>query len=269
MTQQEAIDQLKRGDIGGLEFLVRKYQVRAIRAAYLITHDLALAQDITQNAFIKAYERINQFDVRRPFGPWFFTSVMHDAIKVVKQQSRHISIEGLAEKDIASTAARLQDAQPGPEHLAEQSETADEVWAALGKLPPDHRAAIIARYYLGMSEAEIGATFTLSLSTVKWRLHAARKRLRLFLDTRTRNHQFRITEPNRGAKRSRSLGSMAPNSHAHYCEGIGPQHQWLWKDQAASAWIRRHHGCHLVRTCRRRHVVPLEHAGDGQRSIDS
>lgn len=65
MQEREAVEQLLCGDINGLEFLVRRHQVRAVRAAYLITHDLPLAQDVVQAAFIKAYERMDQFDPRR------------------------------------------------------------------------------------------------------------------------------------------------------------------------------------------------------------
>ena len=70
MEERQAIERMRRGDIGGLELLVRQYQVRALRAAYLVTHDVALAEDVVQTAFVKAYERIKQFDPERPFGPW-------------------------------------------------------------------------------------------------------------------------------------------------------------------------------------------------------
>ena len=81
MEEQKAIARLKRGDISGLEALVRKYQVQAVRAAYLIIRDRALAEDIVQAAFLRAYERIGQFDAGRPFGPWFLRSVVNDAVK--------------------------------------------------------------------------------------------------------------------------------------------------------------------------------------------
>ena len=62
MEEQEAIARLKRGDVGGLEVLVRGHQVRAVRTVFLITRDRALAEDIVQAAFLRAYERIGQFD---------------------------------------------------------------------------------------------------------------------------------------------------------------------------------------------------------------
>lgn len=93
MEESEAIAQLKRGDINGLETLVYAYQVQAVRTAYLITHDRTLAEDIVQAAFLRAYERIAQFDATRPFGPWFLRSVVYDAIKVVTQRQRQVSLE--------------------------------------------------------------------------------------------------------------------------------------------------------------------------------
>ncbi len=181
MKDREAIDRLQRGDISGLEFLVRQYQVRAVRTAYLITRDLPLAQDVVQAAFLKAYERIGQFNPERSFGPWFFTSVLHDAIKAARERDRQMSIEGIVQDHSGPSTSLLEDDRPGPEALGEQAETAEKIWAALERLAPDQRAAVVARYYLGMSETETAAALTLPLSTIKWRLHAARQRLRLLL----------------------------------------------------------------------------------------
>ena len=69
MEEQRAIQRLKRGDLGGLEVLVGHHQVRAVRTAYLIVRERALAEDVVQGAFVKAYEKINRFDETRPFGP--------------------------------------------------------------------------------------------------------------------------------------------------------------------------------------------------------
>jgi RNA polymerase sigma-70 factor (ECF subfamily) len=97
MEEQEAIARLKRGDVGGLEALVRRYQVQAVRTAYLITRDRALAEDIVQAAFLRAYERIDQFDAGRPFGPWFLRSVANDAVKAAARRERLVPLEFSAE----------------------------------------------------------------------------------------------------------------------------------------------------------------------------
>jgi DNA-directed RNA polymerase specialized sigma24 family protein len=71
VTELEAIDRLKHGDIGGLEAIVKTYQLRATRAAYLVVGDWQTAEDVVQAAFLQVYERIDQFDASRPFAPWF------------------------------------------------------------------------------------------------------------------------------------------------------------------------------------------------------
>jgi RNA polymerase sigma-70 factor (ECF subfamily) len=180
MDERQAVARLQRGDIGGLETLVRLYQVRATRAAYLITHDRELAADIMQATFLKAYERIGQFDATRPFGPWFLRSVVNDAIKASVKHSRQVSLDTDAD-ELPSSAARLADAGPGPEALWEQAETAAEVWDALARLAPPQRAAIVQRYFLELNENEMSAAMQRPPSTVKWRLHAGRARLRALL----------------------------------------------------------------------------------------
>ena len=177
MEEREAIARLKRGDIGGLEALVRKYQVQAVRTAYLITRDRALAEDIVQAAFLRAYERIGQFDARRSFGPWFLRSVVNDALKAAARRKRQVSLEAGSEGEETSLA----DPGPGPADLTEAAETRQTVWAALGKLPPAQRATIVQRYYLNLSEVEMADELACPPGTVKWRLHAARKRLRTLL----------------------------------------------------------------------------------------
>lgn len=181
MEEQEAIARLKRGDISGLEALVRKYQVQAVRTAYLITRDRALAEDIVQAAFLRAYERISQFDAGRPFGPWFLRSVVNDAVKAATRRERQVSLEAGSEGQEAPLADLLADPSPGPDDLMEAAELRQTVWAALGRLPPAQRAAIVLRYYLDLSEAEMADELACPPGTVKWRLYAARKRLRTLL----------------------------------------------------------------------------------------
>jgi RNA polymerase sigma-70 factor (ECF subfamily) len=191
MKEQEAITQLKRGNIDGLEALVRQYQVRAVRTAYLITRDRALAEDIVQAAFLRIYERIGQFDGRRRFGPWFLRIVANDAIKATVRRKRLVSLECSTEEEGISLVDLLVDPNPGPAEVAQAEEERQAIWTALGKLPPAQRATVVLRYYVGLSEAEIADELHCPSGTVKWRLHTARKRLlRLlyFLCRRRWNH---------------------------------------------------------------------------------
>ena len=176
MDEREAIERLKRGDITGLELLVRQHQLEAVRAAYLVTHDLALAQDVVQSGFLKAYERIDQFDATRPFGPWFYRTVLRDAIKAASRAARAAPLENLEHW------SEPLDSGQRPDEAFEQAETAEEVAAVLRQLTPTDRAAIVARYFLGLSELEMSHRLKISRTTVRWRLHVARQRLRLLLN---------------------------------------------------------------------------------------
>jgi RNA polymerase sigma-70 factor (ECF subfamily) len=177
VKENQAIALLKRGDISGLETLVNLYQLKALRTVTLITGDLALAEDIVQSAFIRAAERIDQFDSRLSFGPWFLRSVSNDAIKAIKWQKRQVSIDEDNQEDLAF----LIDPNPLPEESAELSEAKQVLWQALQALPPKQRAAVVMRYYLGMSESEMVVELKRPAGTVKWRLHSARKRLKQIL----------------------------------------------------------------------------------------
>ena len=181
MDETEAIRRLQSGRPDGLETLVRLHQQKAVRAAYLIVRDAALAEDVAQEAFLRAYSRIRQFDRRRPFGPWFYRIVINLAQRAAARAARQTPFDGAAPDGALTLEDLLADGAPGPEAQAEQAETRERLWQALGRLGPEQRAAVVERYYLGLSEAEMAARGGLRLGTVKWRLHAARARLRAWL----------------------------------------------------------------------------------------
>ena len=181
--EQTSIAQLKAGDISGLAALVETYQLQAIRTAYLIVRDRSLAEDITQSAFIRAFERIDQFDSKARFGPWFLRSVANDAIKAVERTRRTVSLDKEAVDDSSPTAVLI-DETAGPAALFEEAEDAAAVWAMLGRLPARQRAVVVLHYYAGLSHAEIAQHIGAPRATVRWRLFAARERMRSWLSAR-------------------------------------------------------------------------------------
>lgn len=183
-SEEHALEQLRDRDIGGLEFLVRRYQVQAVRAAFLITRDRGLAEDVVQGAFLRAYERIDQFDAARPFRPWFFRIVVNDAIKAASRAKRQVSSDVEGERAWAVVES-LVDNDPQPDIAAEQSELRDAVRRALEQLSPAQRAAVVAKYYLGLTDAEVARRTGRAPGTVKWLLHAARGRLKTLLGDAT------------------------------------------------------------------------------------
>ena len=92
MDEREAIQRLKQGDIGGLEFLVVCHQVKAVRTAYLITRDLGLAEDVVQDCFIRIVHSISGFDERRPFEPWFLRTVVNASVKMLQKSARQVEV---------------------------------------------------------------------------------------------------------------------------------------------------------------------------------
>jgi len=178
MEDQTAISRLKQGDLPALEELVNQYQVQAVHAAYVIVYDRALAEDIAQNAFVKVAERAHQFDEERPFAPWFFRIVVNDAIKAAKKQKTMISLDDQSDGPTAKLANWLTDPNLKPEQLVEQKETREIILKAMQRLSPEGRAVIVMRYFLEMSEADMVTKMDRPLSTIKWWLRDARKRLK-------------------------------------------------------------------------------------------
>ena len=179
MDDLHAIRRLKNGDIGGLEILIACYQEKAVRTAYLVTHDEPMAEDVVQDAFVRFYERARHFDERRPFEPYFLRSVVHTALNAVEKE-HHTTALPDEEVDIRAFECLLARASTVEEQV-EYTQMKREIHRALGALSPRQRAAAVQRYYLDMSEKEMSEALDVAPGTVKWLLNAARARLRTLL----------------------------------------------------------------------------------------
>ncbi|MFT3890851.1 MAG: RNA polymerase sigma factor [Anaerolineales bacterium] len=182
VEEKQAIRRLKRGDISGLEFLVNRHQIKGVRTAYLITRDLALAEDVVQECFVQAYRAIHGFDAMRPFEPWFMRSVVNAAVKIMQRSARQVQVgDEAAEFLFAELISRVESV----EMQIESREVQEEIWDAMQKLSPRQRAVIVQRYFLEMSESEMAKEAGTAVGTVKWMLNAARERLRSLLSERS------------------------------------------------------------------------------------
>lgn len=180
MNEIDAIDLLKKGNLDGLEPLVEKYYFQAVRTAYLIVQDTGLAEDIVQAAFLSASRKIEQLSSAQ-FGPWFFKSVINAAIKEAKRQNKLIPLDEPEDEFTAHLKDWLIDRQPAPEAIVESQETHQQIKLALRRLTPDQRGAVVAKYFLDMKEIEISRSLNAPVSSIKWWLHTARRKLRQFL----------------------------------------------------------------------------------------
>ncbi len=142
------------GSVSDLEALFRSHWPRAYRAAYLVTHDAAAAEDIAQESFLAAIRALDSFDRRRPFGPWLHRIVVNRAIDWTRARQLRSEVELSG-----SLAASERSDAPG-----------DEVLAALRRLSPEHRAVIVMRYLLELTPGEIADSLGLPRGTVNSRL---------------------------------------------------------------------------------------------------
>lgn len=175
MDENQAIRQLLSGEFEGLAWLVERYQLKALRTAFLITGERVLAEDVVQTKFIQLPRAIRTFDPQRSFEPWFLRSVANAAVTAVNHRSKTLSFADVSPDE--HWLEKFAGAE-GLDQKLRQRELEEEVWAGLQKLAPTERAAIVMRYYLEMSEEEMARHADVARGTIKWRLHAARGKLR-------------------------------------------------------------------------------------------
>jgi len=178
MEDLHAIRRLKNGDIGGLEYLIARYQGKALRTAFLVTHDESMAEDVVQDVFVRFYQSAKSFDETRPFEPYFMRSIVNAALNSIERERK--SGHSLDDVEPSQIVALLEQAASVEEQV-EFNTLKWQINEALLKLPPRQTAVIVQRYYLEMSEREMSEALDSPPGTIKWLLNTARLRLRSLL----------------------------------------------------------------------------------------
>ena len=161
----------RAGSLPSFEALFREHWPRAHRAAYLIVHDSAAAEDIAQEAFVAAIRALDRFDRRRPFGPWLNRIVVNRAIDWARARSlrREVSAAPTGDTSVLERGSATSEAPAPPV----SSPYPDDVLAALSALSPEHRAVVVLRYLLEYTPGEIARMLELPRGTVNSRLRRA------------------------------------------------------------------------------------------------
>jgi RNA polymerase sigma-70 factor (ECF subfamily) len=146
------------GEVSDFEALFRRHWPLAYRAAYLVVHDAAAAEDIAQEAFLAAVRNLDRFDRRRPFAPWLHRIVVNRAIDWARARSLRAEVGD----DALAYAAS-----------AQEPRLADRTLEAIRSLSPEHRAVIVLRYLLEYTPGEIGRLLQLPRGTINSRLRRA------------------------------------------------------------------------------------------------
>ena len=170
LRERRLVREAQRGSAEAVEELFRREWPRAYRAAYLVVHDAAAAEDIAQEAFLAALRALHRFDRRRPFGPWMHRIVVNRAIDVARARALR--------REVDAAAGETEEAPPDEPSLP----FSDQVLEALRRLGPEQRAVVALRYLFDYTPGEIARALELPRGTVNSRLRRALDRLAQVLE---------------------------------------------------------------------------------------
>jgi RNA polymerase sigma-70 factor (ECF subfamily) len=161
------IKECRNGNLEAFGHLLDAYQGPVFNVVYRMVNDRDDAEDITQSAFVKAYENLGRFDPRYKFFSWIYRIAINEALNFLKSRERLQPLEG-----------DLESAWRGPEDALRSAEIGAGVQEALMRLKPTHRAAIVLKHLRGCSYQEVAAILHMPEKTVKSTLFSARRLLR-------------------------------------------------------------------------------------------
>ena len=164
-TDRDLIQRARRGANDAFGELVTRYQTGVFNVCYRMLHERGEAEDLTQETFMRAYDRLHTFDLEREFGPW------------IRRVAANLCLNHLEAQKVTAPLDEERDADESqrPERQVEVKERSAQVRTALASLPPHYRAVVELRHYQELSYDEIAAELNIPLSDVKSHLFRARK----------------------------------------------------------------------------------------------
>lgn len=175
-TDQTLVERVKKGEKRAFDVLVLKYQSRVVNLVSRFVRNPSDAQDVTQEAFLKAYRAIPNFRGESAFYTWLYRIAVNTAKNYLAMQSRRPQEIDQDISDIEQIEGdnALKD-HDTPEHLLLTQEIQATVIAAIGQLPEDLRTAIVLRELEGLSYEEIATVMECPIGTVRSRIFRARE----------------------------------------------------------------------------------------------
>ena len=175
MTTADLIHCAQQNDAAAWESIVGEHQEAVFRLAYLLLGNAAEAEDVAQDAFIRAFQALHHFDPSRPLRPWLLRIVANQAVSGRRAAARRGALAERYGREAPTIS------EPSPEAMALRHERREAVLAGLGHLGPDDQLVLYLRYFLDLGEAEVATVLQCARGTVKSRLHRALGRLRPLL----------------------------------------------------------------------------------------
>jgi len=166
-TDRDLIVSARRGASDTFGELVTRYQTSVFNVCYRLLNEHSEAEDLAQETFMRAYDRLHTFDLEREFGPW------------IRRMAANLCLNHLESRKVSAPLDEERDADESqrPEKQVEINERSAQIRNALMSLPPQYRVVVELRHYQDLSYDEIAAELNIPLSDVKSHLFRARKLL--------------------------------------------------------------------------------------------
>jgi RNA polymerase sigma-70 factor (ECF subfamily) len=174
------VNAARNGDIGAFEQLVRRYDRNVFRIAQHITQNREDAEDVVQDAFLKAFQNLGQFQGQSKFYTWLVRIAVNEALMRLRRRrpERMVSLDEDVKTEEDSMPREVADWSPNPEQLYSQAELKDILSKTIQGLPPGFRTVFVLRDVEALSTEETAEALNLSIPAVKSRLLRARLQLR-------------------------------------------------------------------------------------------
>lgn len=183
LDDAEIVERVLDGDVGLFEVIVRRYNQRLYRVAYSVLGDAAEAEDVMQDAYVRAYDKLHQFAGRAAFSTWLTKIAVYEASSRVRKRGRTVSLEP-ASDDEAGILDRRSSDRPTPEEQLRNTRLRGMLAEAVEALPEIYRVVFVLRDVEGLDTAAAAQCLDISEAAVRVRLHRARRRLRRLIEGR-------------------------------------------------------------------------------------
>jgi RNA polymerase sigma-70 factor (ECF subfamily) len=170
-TDQDLIRRARRGDLPAFGAIVKRYQGSVYNVCYRFMKERQLAEDLTQDTFMRAHQRLDSYDDTRPFGPWIRRVAANLCINDLNR-NKQLVFSLNEQRDTPNEQLKR-----GPEEAQLKREQRHRVREAILELPAHYRAVIELRHFQELSYKEIASALSIPLSDVKSHLYRARQAL--------------------------------------------------------------------------------------------
>ncbi|MGB5815784.1 MAG: sigma-70 family RNA polymerase sigma factor [Thermoanaerobaculia bacterium] len=174
----DLVERARAGDSDAFRELVDRHSRTMFKTAYRLTGNEADADDLVQEAFLRAYRKLDRFDGRSQFSTWLYRITVNCGMDLMRKKSRRSARAAMDEEVVLDTVATN---DPRPDRLALSGEIGRAVESVLRTLSPMERAAFVLRHFEGRSIAEIGGLLGARSGATKHAVFRAVKKLRAAL----------------------------------------------------------------------------------------